>query len=333
MPLAVHVHTSEGQNDVAFTKMVWERGVLMLKKSRENFRKFIRRLVWWQPVLFVLLMFAIGLYANNQNKKNDVISVQESILDTIAMSSAAMEDSAQESQIASTQDGELDEWESAEQEGGEWSSSEEWQELESALNDQTWSDANFSEYADAESGDSSENNTYESDLYESGSYESDSTDHHSQANEVTKSSAKDKNAKNGTTRETDAQNTGANVEVVSQNGIAIKESGTYNTKDEVALYIRTFGKLPSNYITKSKAEDRGWNPHSGNLAKALPGMSIGGNYFGNREGSLPEKKGRKYYECDIDYTSGFRNEKRIVYSNDGLIFYTEDHYETFEQLY
>jgi guanyl-specific ribonuclease Sa len=64
-----------------------------------------------------------------------------------------------------------------------------------------------------------------------------------------------------------------------------------------------------------------------------PGMSIGGDTFGNREGILPKEKGRKYYECDVNYEGGYRGGERIVYSNDGLIFYTEDHYKSFEQLY
>lgn len=64
-----------------------------------------------------------------------------------------------------------------------------------------------------------------------------------------------------------------------------------------------------------------------------PGKSIGGSHFGNYEGMLPEKKGRKYYECDLEYEGGYRGAKRLIYSNDGLIFYTEDHYQTFEQLY
>ena len=62
-------------------------------------------------------------------------------------------------------------------------------------------------------------------------------------------------------------------------------------------------------------------------------MSIGGSVFGNYDEKLPQDDNRKYYECDIDYTEGFRNSKRLVYSNDGLIFYTDNHYETFEQLY
>ena len=73
-------------------------------------------------------------------------------------------------------------------------------------------------------------------------------------------------------------------------------------------------------------------PHEGNLWDVADGMSIGGDKFGNREGLLPKESGRQYYECDIDYEGGYRNGKRIVYSNDGLIYYTEDHYESFEEI-
>ena len=62
-------------------------------------------------------------------------------------------------------------------------------------------------------------------------------------------------------------------------------------------------------------------------------MSIGGSEFYNDDGQLPDKVGRRWTECDIDFEGGYRNAKRIVFSNDGLIFYTDDHYKTFEQLY
>lgn len=114
---------------------------------------------------------------------------------------------------------------------------------------------------------------------------------------------------------------------------AIEEDGIYSSKDQVALYLHNYGKLPSNYITKSEAKSLGWVSSEGNLGKVAPGKSIGGDHFGNYEGKLPDANGRKYYECDIDYTGGTRNGKRIIYSNDGLIFYTGDHYNTFEQLY
>ena len=114
---------------------------------------------------------------------------------------------------------------------------------------------------------------------------------------------------------------------------AIDENGTYSSKDEVALYIHVYGKLPRNYITKKEATAKGWNSGKNTVAEILPGMSIGGDSFGNYEKLLPIASERVYKECDIDYVEGGRNAKRIVYSNDGLIFYTEDHYVTFEQLY
>ena len=119
----------------------------------------------------------------------------------------------------------------------------------------------------------------------------------------------------------------------SNDAAELDPDGWYNDKDSVALYLYTYGELPGNYITKSEAEDLGWVNSKGNLADVAPGMSIGGDRFGNYEKLLPEKDGRKYYECDIDYVSGYRNDKRIVYSNDGLIYYTGNHYKSFEQLY
>ena len=113
---------------------------------------------------------------------------------------------------------------------------------------------------------------------------------------------------------------------------AIAEDGSYTSKEEVALYIHTYGHLPENYITKDEAYDLGWKSE-GTLDEVAPGMSIGGDYYGNYEGVLPDEPGREYHECDIDYESGNRNGKRIVYSNDGNIYYTEDHYNSFEHLY
>lgn len=113
----------------------------------------------------------------------------------------------------------------------------------------------------------------------------------------------------------------------------IDEHGAYTSKDEVALYIHIFNRLPDNYITKKEAQNLGWDSKEGNLWDVAPGMSIGGSNFGNYEGLLPDQEGRRYYECDLDYEGGYRGAKRLIYSNDGLIFYTEDHYKTFEQLY
>lgn len=114
---------------------------------------------------------------------------------------------------------------------------------------------------------------------------------------------------------------------------SVLEEGCYTGKEEVALYLHLYGHLPDNYITKKEAKNLGWDSSAGNLWEVAPGMSIGGDYFGNYEGLLPEDEDRDYFECDIDYDGGRRNAKRIIYSDDGLIFYTEDHYESFEQLY
>lgn len=113
----------------------------------------------------------------------------------------------------------------------------------------------------------------------------------------------------------------------------IDENGWYDDKDNVALYIHTYGKLPPNYVSKNDAEDLyGWT--GGALDKYEKGMAIGGSKFGNYEGILPKKSGRQYYECDIDTVgTNSRGAKRIVYSNDGLVYYTDDHYESFELLY
>ena len=109
----------------------------------------------------------------------------------------------------------------------------------------------------------------------------------------------------------------------------VAEDGAYSSMEEVAVYIDQFGKLPGNFIRKSDAQALGWNSREGNLGEVAPGMSIGGDHFGNYEGTLPDKKGRKWTECDIDADGGFRNGKRIAYSNDGLIYYSDDHYNTF----
>ena len=106
--------------------------------------------------------------------------------------------------------------------------------------------------------------------------------------------------------------------------------GSFSTKDDVALYIHTYGCLPPNYITKSEARDLGWE--GGGLEDYAPGMCIGGDRFGNYEGLLPDKKGRKWTECDIDFEGEYRNGKRIVFSSDGLIYYTDDHYESFDEI-
>ena len=112
----------------------------------------------------------------------------------------------------------------------------------------------------------------------------------------------------------------------------IDEYGSYTTKEDVALYIHTYGCLPQNFITKDQARQAGWS--GGSLEPYCPGMCIGGDRFGNREGLLPKAEGRTWTECDINTLgAGSRGAERIVFSNDGLIYYTGDHYESFTLLY
>ena len=117
-----------------------------------------------------------------------------------------------------------------------------------------------------------------------------------------------------------------------QDGKALDKNGTYDQKDDVALYIHIYGKLPQNYITKKEAEKLGWS--GGSLEPYAPGKCIGGSKFGNYEGLLPDAPGRVWTECDIGTLGkSKRGAKRIVFSNDGLIYYTDDHYESFTLLY
>lgn len=125
----------------------------------------------------------------------------------------------------------------------------------------------------------------------------------------------------------------ADTEEAPPTTVECDEDGIYTSKEEVAAYLKEYNHLPSNFITKKEAKKLGWVSSEGNLGEVAPGKSIGGDYFGNYEGVLPEADGREYHECDIDSDGGYRGAKRIVYSNDGLIYYTEDHYETFELLY
>ena len=114
--------------------------------------------------------------------------------------------------------------------------------------------------------------------------------------------------------------------------IQIEKEGRYSKPDEVALYINKYQQLPKNYLTKKEASDLGWESSEGNLWDVSDKMSIGGDIFGNREGKLPNAQGRIWYECDVNYDGGFRGAERLVFSNDGLIYYTQDHYKTFSRI-
>ena len=102
------------------------------------------------------------------------------------------------------------------------------------------------------------------------------------------------------------------------------------SRECVSAHIRRTGALPRNFITKKQAGELGWQ--GGDLWRYARGKSIGGDRFGNFERRLPDKKGRIWRECDIEYCGGPRGAKRLIFSNDGLIFYTADHYESFERV-
>ena len=110
----------------------------------------------------------------------------------------------------------------------------------------------------------------------------------------------------------------------------VQEGGWYDTMEEVAVYLCDYGELPSNFITKQEARSLGWDAQSGNLWDVAEGCSIGGDRFGNYEGTLPDGN---YHECDLN-TRGAdkRGAERLVYADDGRIYYTADHYESFEEI-
>ena len=115
---------------------------------------------------------------------------------------------------------------------------------------------------------------------------------------------------------------------------AVEYGMDYYGRDEIALYLHAFAELPPNYLTKDEAADIGRDKSPGQLWDEIGyGLCIGGDTFGNREGLLPEEDGRTWYECDVNYDGYKRGSERIVFSTEGLIYYTGDHYESFVLLY
>ena len=112
----------------------------------------------------------------------------------------------------------------------------------------------------------------------------------------------------------------------------VREGGWYDSMEEVAVYLTLYDALPDNYLTKKEAQALGWDSRRGNLWDVAEGCSIGGDRFGNYEGQLPEKKGRRFTECDIGYDGGYRGAERLIFTNDGLMYYTADHYKTFDEV-
>ena len=106
---------------------------------------------------------------------------------------------------------------------------------------------------------------------------------------------------------------------------------TYSSPEEVALYLYAFEELPSNYITKNEAKKLGWESSKGNLWDVAYGCAIGGDRFGNREGLLPDAD--QWYECDVNFDGGYRGGERILFSSDGLICYSGDHYNSYTLIY
>lgn len=111
----------------------------------------------------------------------------------------------------------------------------------------------------------------------------------------------------------------------------VLEIDKLTAEKRVVDYVKKNGKLPDYYLTKNEARKQGWSPQKGDLCEILPGKAIGGDRFGNREGLLPKQKGRAYFEADLNYSCGHRNADRLVYSNDGLVYITKDHYKTFQK--
>lgn len=97
----------------------------------------------------------------------------------------------------------------------------------------------------------------------------------------------------------------------------------------IANYLKQHHRLPHFYITKKQARELGWDARKGNLCQILPGKAIGGDLFSNRERQLPEARGRIWHEADVNYKCGHRGSERLLYSNDGLIYLTQNHYKNF----
>ena len=113
--------------------------------------------------------------------------------------------------------------------------------------------------------------------------------------------------------------------------VSVQEGAYYYDLENVVLYLDAYGELPDNYITKKEAQELGWQ--GGSVEKYLEGAAIGGDRFGNREGLLPKEQGRSYTECDLNtHGESSRGAERLIFSNDGLYFHTEDHYETFTEV-
>ena len=111
-------------------------------------------------------------------------------------------------------------------------------------------------------------------------------------------------------------------------------AGTATNKgtDGADFWLKYKGVLPNYYVSRFEAKAKGWNPKLLNFSKACPEQMLAGGIYRNDDGHLPEKTGRIWHEADINYKYGRRNSQRVLYSNDGLIFVTYDHYYTFHEI-
>ena len=112
----------------------------------------------------------------------------------------------------------------------------------------------------------------------------------------------------------------------------VTEGESYLSREDVTAYLHAYGELPPNYRTESEAEALGWDG-SGDLWAIQEGAAIGGDSYDNLAGLVPAADGRTWSQCDVNYEGGTRGNERLVYSNDGLIYYTPDKFTTFEEVY
>ena len=108
-------------------------------------------------------------------------------------------------------------------------------------------------------------------------------------------------------------------------------NATNNDTNGADYWLKHFGELPDYYISPEQLEALGWKTGD-RPSKYIQGKMLGGSIYQNRDKRLPNKIGRIWREADINYTHGRRNFHRILWSNDGLIFVTYDHYHTFYEI-
>ncbi|UWX60884.1 ribonuclease N [Chryseobacterium oranimense] len=135
---------------------------------------------------------------------------------------------------------------------------------------------------------------------------------------------------NTQTANTEITSYGSTSSSQNTNGKSSPQSVDQLTAEKTVInYVKQNHRLPDYYITKNEARKLGWNASKGNLCEVLPGRAIGGDKFGNRENQLPQ--GEKYYEADVNYSCGNRNADRIIFTRNGDVYLTKNHYKSFEK--